>query len=390
MDIALGTPDAEPATSLGDAEKLARLRLIRSENVGPVTFFRLLERFGDAQAALEALPALAKRGGRAKTLKIYTVAQAEDEVAELHHIGATMLYHGDSGYPPLLAHIDDAPPVLFVRGHPHLLAKKAVALVGSRNASINGRRFARDMSAQLGAAGYLIVSGMARGIDTAAHLGALESGTVAIMGGGVDVCYPRENQDLYDELIQTGCVCTEVAAGITPQARHFPRRNRIISGTARAIVVLEAGAKSGSLITARMALEQGRDVFAVPGAPQDPRVKGSNALIRDGAMLTETADDVIQALADIGTGTASGMLSEGRRRTLRTPASEPPAPRQIEAARKAVAHALNFGPTDIDDIIRDTGCSAAAVSVVLLELEIAGRLERQSGNKVALLATSNV
>lgn len=389
MGMPLGTSAEDTITSLCNAEKLARLRLIRSENVGPITFFRLLEQFGDARTALDVLPDLAKRGGRTKALKICTISQAEDETAELRRLGASMLFHGEHGYPPLLSHIDDPPPVLFVRGHPHLLFKKAVALVGSRNASINGRRFARDMAAQLGSAGYLVVSGMARGIDTAAHLGALATGTVAIMGGGVDVCYPRENQYLYDELIQTGCVCTEVTAGTTPQARHFPRRNRIISGIARAIVVLEAGAKSGSLITARMALEQGRDVFAVPGAPQDPRVKGSNALIRDGAMLTETADDVIEALADMGGRTTPANLSDGRRGTLQTPLPEPVAPRQIEDARKAVAQALDFGPTDIDDIIRDTGCGAAAVSVVLLELEIAGRLERQGGNKVALLAASS-
>jgi DNA processing protein len=381
------TPNTEDHTFC-DAEKLARLRLIRSENIGPVTFFRLLERFGNARAALDALPGLARNGGRAKALKICTLHEAEDEVAELQAMGADMLFHGAAGYPPLLTYIEDAPPVLFVRGHAHLLNKKAVAMVGSRNASINGRHFARDMAAHLGQAGYLVVSGTARGIDTAAHLGALATSTVAVMGGGVDVCYPRENQDLYDSLLDVGCVCTEVRAGTTPQARHFPRRNRIISGIARAIVVLEAGARSGSLITARMALEQGPEVFAVPGAPQDPRVKGSNALIRDGAMLTETADDVIDALADMGMRGAAGRLGEGRRRPIDTP---PPAPAPVpahkaDAARKLVIRALGYGPTDIDAIIRDTRCGAAAVSVVLLELEIAGRLERQAGNRVALIA----
>jgi len=372
-----------PSDDLSAAEKLARLRLIRSENIGPVTFSRLMDRFGNARAALDALPAMAKNGGRKKALKICSLTEAEDEADEIEALGAAMLFKGVPGYPPLLAHIDDAPPILFARGHVHLLGKKAVALVGSRNASINGRRFAQTMAEALGAAGYLVVSGMARGIDTAAHLGALSTGTAAVMGGGIDVCYPRENQALYDELIRVGCVCTEVTAGTQPQARHFPRRNRIISGIARAIVVVEAGAKSGSLITARMALEQGREVFAVPGAPQDPRVKGSNALIRDGAMLTETADDVIRTLSEMGTGT----LNEGRRPILMAPTLPAPDERQIDAARNRVMQALDFGPTDIDDIIRDVGGGAQAVTVVLLELEIAGRLERQPGNKVALIAS---
>lgn len=377
-----GRPDDTLNDALNDAEKLARLRLIRSENIGPVTYARLMDRFGNARAALDALPAMARNGGRKKPLKICSRTEAEAEAAEIEALGAAMLFKGAPGYPPLLAHIDDAPPILFAHGHVRLLGKKAVALVGSRNASINGRRFAQTMAEALGAAGYLVVSGMARGIDTAVHLGALGSGTAAVMGGGIDVCYPRENQALYDDLVRVGCVCTEVAAGTQPQARHFPRRNRIISGIARAIVVIEAGAKSGSLITARMALEQGREVFAVPGAPQDPRVKGSNALIRDGAMLTETADDVIRTLAEMGAGT----LNEGRRTTLSAPAPSLPDDRLIDAARDKVMRALDYGPTDIDDIIRDAGSGAPAVSVVLLELEIAGRLERQPGNKVALIA----
>ncbi|WNK01308.1 DNA-processing protein DprA [Thalassospiraceae bacterium LMO-JJ14] len=386
MGVPLCKETDEATVSLDNGEKLARLRLIRSENIGPVTFSRLLQTYGDARRALDALPDLARKGGRAKPIRICTLSEAEDEIAELQSLGAAMHFRGEPAYPPLLSHIEDAPPILFTRGHANLMAKKAVALVGSRNASINGRRFAQDMAQSLGAAGYLVVSGMARGIDTAAHQGALASGTVAVMGGGVDVCYPRENRNLYDALIETGAVCTEVAIGTTPQARHFPRRNRIISGMARAIVVMEAGAKSGSLITARMALEQGREVFAVPGAPQDPRVKGSNTLIRDGAMLTENAEDVIRALAEMGTSLQNGALHDGRRPAIRPPAPPALEPARLDAARKQVAQALGFGPTDIDDIIRDSGCDAPAVFVVLLELEIAGRLERQAGNKVALIA----
>lgn len=384
MGLPLVEPDHQEIgpTSFSDGEKLARLRLIRSENVGPITFRRLLERFGNAQCALESLPELANRGGRAKPLRICTRADAEDEISELHAMGAHILFQGEPDYPPLLAHIDDAPPILFARGHPALLKKRAVALVGSRNASVNGRRFARDMAITLGEAGFLVVSGMARGIDTAAHIGALDTGTVAVMGGGVDVCYPRENKALYDDLVAQGAVCTEVRIGVSPQARHFPRRNRIISGIARAIVVLEAGAKSGSLITARMALEQGREVFAVPGSPQDPRVKGSNALIRDGAQLTESAEDVIRVLTEM----SGNALGERRSKHFEGPPAPAIDEKIVDQARVLVVQALDYGPTDIDDIIRETGSPAAVVHVILLELEIAGRLERQAGNSVSLIS----
>lgn len=367
---------------LDEAEKFARLRLIRTENIGPITFYRLLDQFGSAHMALEHLPDLARKGGRRKALKIFSVTDTEAEITALQEIGAHMVFWGTSAYPPLLAHIDDAPPILFVRGHLHLMAKKAVAVVGSRNASINGRRFAQSISQVLGEAGYLVVSGMARGIDTAAHLGAIPSGTIAVLGGGVDVVYPRENTDLYNNLIETGAVCSEVTIGTTPQARHFPRRNRIISGMSRAIVVLEAGAKSGSLITARMALEQNREVFAVPGPPQDPRVKGSNALIRDGAYLTETAEDVLQVLSDM----SANAFSEGRRRAVNTQPMLSLDNKELDLARDHIHQALDYGPTDIDDIIRDTEQSPAVVAAILLELEVAGKLERQIGNKVALIS----
>jgi len=369
--------------TLDDAEKLARLRLIRSENIGPITFHRLMHQFGSARTALEQLPEMARKGGRKRMLKICSAADAENELAAIQDIGAEMVFWGTAAYPPLLAQIDDAPPILFMRGHMHLLVKKAVAVVGSRNASINGRRFAQTIAAALGDAGYLVVSGMARGIDTAAHIGAIQTGTIAALGGGVDVVYPRENTDLYNNLIETGAVCSEVPMGTTPQARHFPRRNRIISGMSRAIVVLEAGAKSGSLITARMALEQNREVFAVPGPPQDPRVKGSNALIRDGAYLTETADDVLQVLADM----SPNAFNEGRRRSVTQPIGASIDEKELAQARDNVHQALGYGPTDTDEIIRDTGQSPAIVSAILLELEVAGKLERQNGNKVALISS---
>ncbi len=364
-------------------EKRARLRLIRSENVGPITFFKLLERFKTAKDAIEALPALAKNGGRAARLKICPQSRAEDEIAATEKSDTHMIHWGEPSYPPLLGHIDDPPPILFVRGHIPLLNKKAVGFVGSRNASINGRRFAHTTAKAIGEAGYLIVSGMARGIDAAAHEGALTTGTLAVLGGGVDVIYPREHRKLYDAMLEQGAICSEVPLGITPQARHFPRRNRIISGVSRGVVVLEAGQRSGSLITARMALEQGREVFAVPGAPQDPRVKGANMLIRQGAQLTENAKDVIETLG----GMMPCNLAERRRDDFHMPSTECITDTDLEGIRTHIISALDYGPTDIDDVIRDTGGHAGAVATVLLELELAGRLERHSGNRVSLVAS---
>lgn len=367
---------------LNPQEKLARLRLIRSENIGPITFFKLLDRFKTARNALDALPALAKNGGREARLKIFPQSKAEDEIAETERSKTAMIHWGEPPYPPLLGHIDDPPPILFVRGHLPLLNKKAVGFVGSRNASINGRRFAHTTAKAIGEAGYMIVSGMARGIDAAAHEGALATGTLAVLGGGVDVVYPREHRKLYDSLLEIGAVCSEVPLGITPQARHFPRRNRIISGISRGVVVLEAGTRSGSLITARMALEQGREVFAVPGAPQDPRVAGANMLIRQGAQLTENASDVIETLG----GMMPCSLAEPRRDDFQTQDVEPASDADLKDIRKRILSALDFGPTDIDDVIRDTGGHAGAVATVMLELELAGRLERHNGNKMSLVA----
>ena len=366
---------------LSTDEKRARLRLIRSENVGNVTFARLLERFGSATDALAALPDLALRGGRKKTLKICSEDAADEELAQVSALDAVPVFLGEPEYPALLSAIDDAPPILFVRGHAALLCKRAVAVVGSRNASINGRRMATDIAQALGKAGFLVVSGMARGIDAAAHDGALSSGTLAVLGGGVDVIYPRENAGLYAALLEGGAICSEMPCGTVPQARHFPMRNRIISGISRGIVVIEAGARSRSLITARMALEQNREVFAVPGPPQDPRVKGANWLIREGAHLTESADDVLQILSDL----RAPKLNEDRKRNIfGAPAALSDA--DLTKARGAVINALGFGPTDVDDLYRILDHPPQIVAMVLLELELAGRLERLAGNKVVLAA----
>ncbi len=364
-----------------ETERTARLRLIRSENVGPITFHRLMERYGTATDALDALPELARRGGK-KTVRICTHDRAIREIEALEKAGGCHIHFGSVGYPPLLTQIDDAPPVLSVLGHHALLGKKSVAVVGARNASTNGRQLARQFASALGAAGYLVVSGMARGIDAAAHDGALATGTVAVMGGGADVIYPRENETLYGHLIQTGAIIAEMPIGTKPKATHFPRRNRIISGMARGIVIIEAGAKSGSLITARMALEQGREVFAIPGAPQDPRVKGTNMLIRDGAMLTETADDVISLLRDQDTYALCDHRSNVPAPPIKT-ALNVQGTKEIQAD---LCQLLNYGPTDVDDIIRENGFDPSDLAGALLELELAGRLERLPGNRVCLIA----
>ncbi|HEY4636204.1 MAG TPA: DNA-processing protein DprA [Rhodospirillales bacterium] len=366
--------------ALSEAEKLDWLRLIRTDNVGPITFRRLLERFGGAGRALDALPDLARRGG-AQSLKPCPKADAEAEMAALNACGARLLAWGEPDYPPLLAHIEDPPPVLSVIGHVDLLAKKAIAVVGARNASINGCRFAERLARDLGQGGLLVVSGMARGIDAAAHKGALQTGTLAILGGGIDVVYPKENADLYKRIAQEGVLMSEVAPGTEPQARHFPRRNRLISGVSRGVVVVEASPRSGSLITARMALEQGRDVFAVPGAAMDPRARGTNHLIRQGAILTESAEDVLNNINE----SYGAPLADTEAVDFEGISPAPPEPGELEKARKFIEEKLDSAPLVVDEIIRNCQFSPAVVSWALLELELAGRLERHPGNQVSLI-----
>lgn len=365
---------------LSAAERTDWLRLIRCENVGPITFFRLIDRFGSAGAALSALPDLARRGG-AREIKIASRDVAEDEIARTESIGGRIVAWGEPDYPPLLARIEDPPPALAVVGDPSFLGKRAIAVVGARNASIAGKRFAAGLARDLGRAGLLVVSGMARGIDAAAHEGALPTGTVAVLGGGVDVVYPRENAALYDSIRERGALISEVAAGTEPQASHFPRRNRIIAGMCRGVVVVEASPKSGSLITARLAVEQGREVFAVPGAAMDPRARGTNGLIRQGAVLTESAEDVLATLS----GTLSDPLADPARDTPELGPEAPPSPEALEAARPQILAGLGVSALEVDEIIRNCQFSPAIVATLLLELELAGRLERHPGNRVSLL-----
>ena len=361
--------------NLDAEEKLARLQLIRSENVGPITFHQLLQHCGSAVAAIKALPDLVRRGGQRREIRISSLADAESELALLERRGIGAVFFGDVEYPAALANIEDAPPILQVLGRAELLAGPAIAIVGARNASLNGRKLAESLANEIGAAGLTIVSGMARGIDAAAHAGSLDSGSVAVLGGGVDIVYPAANQPIYDRLKTEGALVSELPLGTEPQARHFPRRNRIIAGLSLGIVVVEAARRSGSLITARLALEQGREVFAVPGSPLDERCRGTNRLIREGATLTECAQDVIDIVSPMAQAkkTPDPMASEA-----------PVAPIEIDdSIRGFIMECLSPSPVSVDEIVRQCDLPAAVVQRILLEQELAGHIERQPGGLVA-------
>jgi DNA processing protein len=370
-----------PRRELSPAERLDWLRLIRSENVGPVTFRHLLRRFGSAAAALAALPDLARRGGRAQPLKVHPKAAAEREIAELERLSGRLIGFTEPDFPAPLAALDDSPPLLSVLGQGQVLARPTVAIVGARNASANGRLIAGTLAREIGAAGYAIASGLARGIDSAAHEAALQTGTVAVVAGGIDVIYPPENESLYRSIAERGAVVAEMPIGTVPQARHFPRRNRLISGLSLGVVVVEAAQRSGSLITARFALEQGREVFAVPGSPLDPRSAGANGLIREGALLVESAADVIAALS-----AQKPPLSTRDEPKFTAPPAADPAEREVAAARPVLLELLSPEPVAVDELLRACPFSPAAVQTALLELELAGRLARHPGNRVSLLA----
>jgi DNA processing protein len=363
-------------TELTDAQRVEWLRLIRSDNVGPRTFRSLLHHFGSARAALDRLPDLARRGGAARPGRICSEDDAAAELAASKRLGVALLAAGEAGYPPRLATLDDAPPLLGVRGARAALMRPVIAIVGSRNASGAGLKFAGQLARDLGDAGFLVASGLARGIDQAAHRASLASGTMAVLAGGHDRIYPPEHEDLLAELLQSGgAAISEMPLGHAPRARDFPRRNRLISGVAIGVVVVEAAFRSGSLITARIAAEQGREVFAVPGSPLDPRAAGTNDLIKQGATLTTEASDVINAVEPI----------MGRPVALREPDDEPLASEPGGGDRARIVDLLGPTPILLDDLIRMAGTSPAVVRTVLLELELAGRLERHGGGLVSLI-----
>jgi DNA processing protein len=358
-----------------EAERRAWLRLARTEQVGPVTFHNLIARFGSASAALEEIPRLAKRGG-GKSFLLPPEGDAERELAQLASLGGQMILSCDAAYPRGLKALDAPPPVLSVLGHPHLLQKEMVAIVGARNASALARKFADTLARDLGFAGLVVVSGLARGIDSAAHEAALAVGTAAVVAGGVDIIYPPENEKLYETIKNQGVILSEMRLGEAPQARHFPRRNRIISGLSRGVVVVEAAERSGSLITAQYALDQGREIFAVPGSPLDPRARGANRLIREGATLTESAEDILSVLSPM----LGGAFQEPDA-PAPTPSTEA-LEAEADRIRTRVEEALGPAPAEIDELIRQLGAPPAAVLTVILELELAGRCARQPGNRV--------
>ncbi|HEX8381775.1 MAG TPA: DNA-processing protein DprA [Sphingomonas sp.] len=353
----------------------ARLRLIRTPSIGPVTYAQLLARFGTAQAALDAIPLLARRGGGRPPVLADPRAIAA-EIARVAELGARHLFLDDPDYPPLLAQLENAPPALTMRGDLALLRRPCVAIVGARNASAAACRFARELAVQLGEGGATVVSGLARGVDTAAHVGALGTGTVGVIACGIDVVFPPENAALQERVGAQGLLLAEQPPGTEPRARHFPFRNRIIAGLSSGTVVVEAAPKSGSLITARLAAEAGREVMAVPGSPLDPRAQGCNLLIREGATLVQNAGDILQQIRPLDP------------RMVRAPGAGyggPPPEDASDAVRRDVERLLGPVAVPVDELIRQSGHAPAPVSMVLLELELGGRLERHAGGRVSLV-----
>jgi DNA processing protein len=383
---------------LAREEKIDWLQLCRSGGVGPQTFAKLLSRFGSARRALEELPRLAHAAGAEDRWRRCRRDEAEAEFAAITELGFLLLAKGEPGYPERLAEIADPPPLQIVRGRAELLEQPAVAVVGARNASANGRMFAYGLARELAEAGLLVVSGLARGIDTAAHEGALAAGapTLAVIASGVDVAYPSDNAGLMERIAESGAIVSERPLGAAPQARHFPRRNRLISGLTLGVVVVEAAPQSGSLITARLAAEQGREVMAVPGSPLDPRHRGTNQLLRDGATLVESAADVLAALGPLAPApqrrttrpaAAADIASSRRTRACQAPA---PSSLPLDPASNGadlvgrLCERLGPEPLLVDELIRQCQASTAEVQRALLELELDGRLERHPGNRVSL------
>ncbi|HEY6629870.1 MAG TPA: DNA-processing protein DprA [Rhizobiaceae bacterium] len=367
------------APRLSDRQRLNWLRLIRTPNVGPATFRDLVNRFGSAEAALEILPEMALAGGAGRAMRIPSIGEAEAELEMAAKHGAAFIGIGEPDYPPLLKRMDHPPPLLAVKGEPAVFSLPPVAIVGARNASLAGVKMARMLAAELGRLGYGVVSGLARGIDTASHEGSLATGTVAVLAGGLDRPYPPENIGLLEEIVSRGAAVSEMPFGWEPRPQDFPRRNRIVAGLSLGLVVVEAAKKSGSLISARLAGEMGRLVFAVPGSPLDPRAAGANGLLKDGAILVTDVSDIVEAIAPL-TGSSIQLPPK-----LEEPPDFGSTPPPQDGDRERVIEALGPTPVGVDEIIRHTGLHPAQVFMILLELDLAGRLERHSGGSVSLL-----
>jgi DNA processing protein len=390
-------PAPLPTAALSEAERLACLRLIRSENVGPVTFRELINHFGGATKALEALPELSRRGGAGRAIRLCPAADAEKELEAAARAGAVQLFTIEPDYPALLARIDAPPPMLYVKGRRELLNSPAIAIVGSRQCSAAGVQLTRRFSNELAEAGFVIVSGLARGIDRAAHETALARGTTAVVAGGIDWIYPPEHRELQERIGCNGCLVTERPPGFQPRDKDFPRRNRIIAGLVHGVVIIEAATRSGTLVTARYANDLGREVFALPGHPLDPRAEGTNRLIKQGATLVTEPSEVIEVLRPmIGLEAlrldSSAPAEESELAPSQSEARplETPPPRSVSRASNgahemtAVLTALGPAPVAVDALARATGLSVQNVQVALLELDLAGRIERQGFSLVAL------
>jgi DNA processing protein len=365
-----------PAFALTDEQRIDWLRLIRSQNVGPRTFRTLLNHCGSAGEALIRLPELARRGGASGAPRICSRADAERELKAAAAMGVNLVALSEPAYPLRLQMIDDAPPLLAVRGQSSTLAMSMVAIVGARNASAAGVKFAERIARELGEAGFGIASGLARGVDAGAHRASLRTGTVAVLAGGHDHIYPPEHVALADSILETGALISEMPMGWEPRARDFPRRNRLISGLSLGVVVIEAARRSGSLITSRMALEQGREVFAVPGSPLDPRCEGSNGLLKQGATLVTDVADITTVLEPI--------LWRPMELSAEEPEATAPEPELASGDRRRIIDLLGPTPVGLDDLVRLSGCSPTVVRMVLLELELAGHLDRHGGGLVSL------
>jgi len=370
---------------LSEAQLLDWLRLTRSENVGPITFRNLINRYGSASAALEALPELSRAGGLKRTIKICSIARAEAEVETVTALGARHVALNEKGYPDLLHHIDTPPPILTIKGREELASKSIFAVVGSRNASAVGLKLTTDFVRDLCAGGLVIASGLARGIDTAAHTAALNSGTIGVVAGGIDCIYPKENAALQSRIAEQGLLIAEFPPGVSPKSQHFPRRNRLVSGISRGVLVVEAALRSGSLITARLAGEQGRDVFAVPGSPLDPRAGGTNRLLQEGAQMVLCGNDILSAFETFSSPSfiePQDDFFEGDEHDLTCDQS----PAFNADVRTQIIDLLSITPIEVDELIRQSEHPASVVQMVLVELELAGRLIRHNRQLVSLVS----
>ncbi len=379
---------AENTNEVSDTERFNRLQLLRSENVGPINFHQLLKKFGNAANALDALPELSRLGGRKTAIKPCPVSEIEAEMLTANKLGISLVCHDEQNYPPLLKNLDIPPPMLYLQGDIALINRPIVSIVGARNCSSAGHQITKIIATALGKLGYVIASGLARGIDTTAHEATLQSGTIAIVAGGINIYYPPENKELQHAISSKGLLIAENPPGFLPRGQDFPRRNRIISGISHAVLVIEAALKSGSLITARYALEQNREVFAMPGNPLDIRAAGTNKLIKSGAHMLTCADDVTEVLTPMLRSLPLYFSSNETNTKTQTPLHS----KQLtskDAERQKLLLALGPTPTDVDELIRCTGLTPAHIQTILLELDLAGRLERHGQQKVSLKTDPN-